>query len=42
MRGKRGPFGLLVLTAAFFVLAVGASSAQAAFGIAEWEALTVQ
>lgn len=40
MRGKRGPFGLLALTAAFFVLAVGASSAQAAFGIAEWEAVT--
>ncbi len=40
MRGKRGPFGLLLLTAAFFVLAVGASSAQAAFGIANWEALT--
>jgi hypothetical protein len=28
------------LTAAFFVLAFGASSAQAAFGIANWEALT--
>lgn len=40
MRGKRGPLGLLVLTAAFFVLAFGASSAQAAFGIAEWEAVT--
>jgi hypothetical protein len=40
MRGKRGPFGLLALTAAFFVLAFGASSAQAAFGIANWEALT--
>lgn len=40
MRGKRGPFGLLVLTAAFFVFALGASSAQAAFGIAEWEAVT--
>jgi len=40
MRGTRGPFGLLALTAAFFVLAFGASSAQAAFGIANWEALT--
>lgn len=40
MRGKRGPFGLIALTAAFFVLAFGASSAQAAFGIASWEALT--
>ncbi len=40
MRGKRGPLGLLALTAAFFVLAVGASSSQAAFGIAEWEAVT--
>jgi hypothetical protein len=42
MRGKRGPFGLVALTAAFFVLAVGASSAQAAFGIAEWEAVTCE
>jgi hypothetical protein len=40
MRGSRGPLGLLALTAAFFVLAFGASSAQAAFGIAEWEAVT--
>jgi hypothetical protein len=40
MRGKRSPFGLVALTAAFFVLAVGASSAQAEFGIAKWEALT--
>jgi hypothetical protein len=40
MRGKRGPFGLLVLTAAFFVLVFGASSAQAEFGIAQWESLT--
>jgi hypothetical protein len=40
MRGTRGPFGLLALTAAFFVLAIGASSAQAEFGIAKWEALT--
>jgi hypothetical protein len=40
MRGKRGPFGLLVLTAAFAVLALGASSAQAAFGIEKWESLT--
>jgi hypothetical protein len=40
MRGTRGPIGLVALTAAFFVLAFGASSAQAAFGIAEWEAVT--
>lgn len=40
MRGKRGPLGLLVLTAAFFVLALGASSAQAEFGITNWESLT--
>jgi hypothetical protein len=40
MRSARGPIGLLALTAAFFVLAFGASSAQAAFGIANWEALT--
>jgi len=40
MRSKRGPLGLFVLTAAFLVLAFGASSAQAAFGIAKWEALT--
>jgi hypothetical protein len=40
MRGQRGPFGLLVLTVAFFVLAFGASSAQAEFGIAKWESLT--
>lgn len=40
MRGTRGPLGLLTLTAALFVLAVGASSAQAAFGIANWEAVT--
>ncbi len=40
MRGSRSPLGLLALTAAFFVLAVGASSAQAEFGIAEWEAIT--
>jgi hypothetical protein len=40
MRGKRGPFGLLALTAAFFVLAFGASSAQAEFGIERWESLT--
>ncbi|HSS05259.1 MAG TPA: hypothetical protein VLK89_08765 [Solirubrobacterales bacterium] len=40
MRGKRGPLGLLALTAAFFVLAFGASSAQAAFGIERWESLT--
>jgi len=40
MRSKRGPLGLLVLAAAFLVLALGASSAQAEFGIARWEALT--
>jgi hypothetical protein len=40
MRGSRRPLGLSALIAAFFVLAVGASSAQAEFGIAEWEAIT--
>jgi hypothetical protein len=40
MRGSRGPLGLLALVSAFAVLAFGASSAQAAFGIANWEALT--
>jgi hypothetical protein len=40
MRCKRGPLGLLTLTAAFFVLAFGASGAQAEFGIAKWESLT--
>lgn len=40
MRSTRGPLGLLVLTAAFFVLAFGASSAQGAFGIDRFEALT--
>lgn len=42
MRSKRGPlgFGLFVLSAAFLVLAFGASSAQAAFGIEKWESLT--
>ncbi|HEU4905052.1 MAG TPA: hypothetical protein VFT19_02915 [Solirubrobacterales bacterium] len=40
MGSKRGPVGLLVLTAAFLVFAFGASPAKAAFGIAEWEALT--
>ncbi|HET6571435.1 MAG TPA: hypothetical protein VFG58_08115 [Solirubrobacterales bacterium] len=40
MRSKRGPLGLLVLTAAFLVFALGASPAKAAFGIAEWEAVT--
>ena len=40
MRSKRGPLGLLVLVSAFLVFALGASSAQAAFGIARWEALT--
>lgn len=42
MRGKRGPLGLLALTGAFFVLAFGASSAQAEFGIERWEALTCE
>jgi hypothetical protein len=40
MRSKRGPLGLLVLAAAFLVFAFGASPAKAAFGIANWEALT--
>lgn len=40
MRSKRGPLGLLVVAAAFLVFALGASSAQAEFGIARWEALT--
>ena len=40
MGSKRGPLGLLVLSAAFLVFAFGASSANAAFGIAQWEALT--
>ncbi len=40
MRSKRGPLGLLVLATAFLVFALGASSAQAEFGIARWEALT--
>ncbi len=40
MRGSRGPLGLVALTAAFFVLAFGASSAQAVFGIEKWESLT--
>jgi hypothetical protein len=42
MRSMRGPVGLLVLAAASLVLAFGASSAQAAFGIAEWEAITCE
>jgi hypothetical protein len=42
MRSKASPLGLLILTAAFLVLAFGASSAQAEFGIEEesWESLT--
>lgn len=40
MRSKRGPLGLLVLVSAFLVFALGASSAQAEFGIARWEAIT--
>ena len=40
MGSKRGPLGLLVVVAAFLVLALGAASAQGAFGIANWEAVT--
>lgn len=40
MRSKRGPLGLLVLTVAFLVFALGASNAQAAFGIEKWEVVT--
>ncbi len=40
MRGKARPAGLLVLLSAFVVLAIGASPANAEFGIKEWEALT--
>ncbi|MET0306442.1 MAG: hypothetical protein ABW196_09480 [Solirubrobacterales bacterium] len=40
MRGSRSPLGLLALISAFAVLAFGVSSAQAAFGIAKFEALT--
>lgn len=40
MRSKRGPLGLLVLAAAFLVFALGASSAQGAFGIKSWEVVT--
>ena len=40
MRSKRGPLGLLVVISAFLVFALGASSAQAEFGIERWEALT--
>jgi hypothetical protein len=40
MRVLARPLGLLTLTAAFLVLAFGASSAQAEFGIANWESLT--
>ncbi len=40
MRSKRGLLGLLGLVVAFLVLALGASSAQAAFGVASWESLT--
>jgi hypothetical protein len=42
MGSKRGPLGLLVVVAAFLVLALGASSAQAEFGVARWEALTCE
>lgn len=40
MRGMGRPVGLAALTAALFVLLLGASPAKAEFGIAEWEALT--
>ncbi len=40
MRSARGPIGLLVFMAAFLVLAFGASSAQATFGIEKWESVT--
>jgi hypothetical protein len=40
MRSTRGPLGLLVVAAAFLVLAFGASNAQAVFGIDRFEALT--
>jgi len=40
MGSKRGPAGLLVLVAAFLVFAFGASPAKAAFGIADWQAVT--
>jgi hypothetical protein len=40
MRSKARSFGLLTLVAAFVVLAFGASSAQAEFGIENWESLT--
>jgi hypothetical protein len=40
MRGTRGPIGLVALVTAFLVLAAGASSAQAEFGIEKFEALT--
>jgi hypothetical protein len=40
MRSKRGPLGLLVVFSALLVFALGASSAQGAFGIANWEVVT--
>jgi hypothetical protein len=40
MRSKARSFGLLTLTPAIVVLAFGASSAQAEFGIANWETVT--
>jgi hypothetical protein len=40
MRGMGRPLGLAALAAALFVLVLGASPAKAAFGIAEWEAIT--
>ena len=40
MRSKRGPLGLLVVISAFLVFALGASSAQASFGVENWEVVT--
>jgi hypothetical protein len=40
MRVPARSFGLLTLAAAFFVFALGAAPAQAAFGVEKWESLT--
>jgi hypothetical protein len=40
MRGKARPLGLLTLTAALFVLAIAASSAQGSIIVTKWESLT--
>ena len=40
MKGKARSFGLLVLTGALLAFVLAASPAKAAFGIANWEALT--